>query len=408
MATTSIPTTCQAVTNALIKETGRIGPDLYRRGARMRPIIMLQKTTQGAWNNGMGVILSNITFERSFYQDIVANRTAIAVSDGDSVNACLPNKSSIGLGQTQRTFQLRQYALETQYFCIEDIRFDWQFAKNLAAYTDVMADVSAWVWGDWFTADYELNSGHHLTANLTSGLVDNGTTYSTSSLPTAKLTQGMLETVYDNLYREGGEDSFGTDIDTEAPVFPVIISKEASDDLFRNNAELRNDLRYAYMGKGVDSPVLPSGMEKKKRNFGGFVHYINPYPRRFILQGGAYVQVPVWLSSSTTNGTKQELNTSWKNAPYEETLIWHQRVYRSLVPNTLTNPAPGWEFKPQNYMGDWGVRNILDRTCNPDGNQIYFRAKFADAAEPINPNVGWVILHSRCNRDLHLGSCYSS
>ena len=409
MATTSIPLTCQAVTNAYIKESGRIGPDLYRRGARMSPIIMLQKSTQGEWTDGMGTINSNVTFERAFYQGVAAARTNTSVSDGDSANSCLPNKSTVSFGQTQRTFQLRQYALETDYFCIADVRQDWQFVKNLNATVDTLANVSTWVWKEWFTADYVSHCDQQVVANAASGLVYTaGSAYSTASLPTAKLTQGMLEEIYDNLYREGGEDSFGTDIDTEAPVFPLIISKEASDNLMRNNADLRNDLRYAFMGKGVESPFLPSGMERKKKVFGGYVHYIDPYPRRFIFSGGAYVQVPVWLSSSTTKGNKQELNPSWQAAPYEETIIWHQRVYRSLVPNTMSNPAPGWEFKPINYMGDWSVRNILERTCNPDGNQLFWRAIFQDADEPINPRVGWSLLHARCGRDLHLGSCYTS
>ena len=47
-------------------------------------------------------------------------------------------------------------------------------------------------------------------------------------------------------------------------------------------------------------------------------------------------------------------------------------------------------------MGNFEAVNIRERVCNPDGTMIFWRAKFASAAEPIKPEVGVSILHARC------------
>jgi len=59
-------------------------------------------------------------------------------------------------------------------------------------------------------------------------------------------------------------------------------------------------------------------------------------------------------------------------------------------------------------MGDFRWVNEWNRTCNPDFTIGYWRAIFADAARPINPQVGYCILAARCGVYADLNSCYSS
>ncbi len=136
-----------------------------------------------------------------------------------------------------------------------------------------------------------------------------------------------------------------------------------------------------------------------------FVHTIVPYPRRFTYSGGAYVEIDPWVSSATTKGIQWNQNPLYKVAPFEETIVWHEANYQSLAVNTVTNPAPGWSFNPRDWMGKFEPRNILHKTCNPDGTIIYWRALFADASKPQNPYVGYAILHTRCGIDTDLLSC---
>ena len=403
MATPAIPANCAAVTEQLLLETGRLQEPMFQRAALKRPIIRLQSKNRGAWRNGMGVTVGAVTFERSFPAFAGDNWGTVAVSDGDSVNACLPPTETVNFGQTTRTYGVKHKAVNTERFCIKDINYGWQFEEFMGLVNKSLTDISEWVWYNRYTLDYFSNAGHHLTLSKTAGVQDSTTVYNTSNLPTANLSQGVLDNIYSNLMREATRAA--VDMDTGAPVFTLITSAETSKHIVNDNPALRTDMRYAYMGKGEMTPILP-GMEYKRRNFGGFVHDIDPYPRRFIFSGGAYVEVAPFISSSTTKGNMWNLNPAYLNAPFEESIVWVEDVVQQQAVNLNNNPAPGWNFQPNSWMGDFTPRNILHDTCNPDGDIIYMRALFASAAKPGNPYVGWTILHSRCGYDNDLRNCY--
>lgn len=400
---------CQAVTNAFIAETGRIGPELFQRSAAMRPIVGLVGGDRGTWTHGMGVTVGNITFERSFSTSVSDPWEDVTPSDGASENACLPPVTQVAFGQTQRTMTPRHMALQTGYFCIKDILFDWQFAKVLNAVKRMLSMRTQWEWARKWTKDYYDIAGHNVT--LRHGLTeisDNGSSgYDTALPPTAALSFGALEQIYTQQYREGGS-VMGIAEDTQAPVAVAIMSDEAYRVMLRSNPALSSNINYAYMGARDDNPLLPSGIPKRRKLFGNYVIYTDPYPRRFVLTGGAYVEIPVFVSSATTKGNKQEINPDWEAAPYEETIVYHPDNFRSLAYNTMTNPAPTWEFNAVNSMGDWVARNILERDCNPRGDQIFWDAVFGDVAEPVNPEVGYTILHLRCAYETGYLTCAGS
>lgn len=405
MATTSIPANCAAVTEQLLYETGRLIEPMFQRTARKRPIIRLASKTRGAWMNGRGVTVGAVTFERSFPALTGDGWTTIAPSDGDSVNACLPPSETVSFGQTTRTYSPKHYAVNSPRFCIRDINFGWQFEEFMSKVNDSLSQVSEWVWYRRYTQDYFDNAGHKLTLSKTAGVQDSSSAYNTSNLPTANLSQGVLDNIYFQLYMEAGDKPSGIDVDTGAPVFTLITDAATSKHIVNDNPALRTDMRYAYMGKGEMTPILP-GMEYKRRQFGGFIHEIDPYPRHFIYSGGAYVEVAPFIASSTTSGTQWNLNPSYLAAPFMESIVWHENNVQELAVNTMNNPAPGWNFQPNSWMGDFTPRNILHETCNPDGDIVFMRALFASAAKPVNPYVGYTILHSRCGYDQDLRNCY--
>ncbi len=414
MPTTSIPANCQAVTEQLLVETNRLNGPMYVRSARKRPIINLQSKTKGAWANGMGFTVGAVTFERAFPALTGDAWTTIAASDGDSVNACRPPSETVQFGQTTRTYSPRHYSVNTQDWCVRDVQMGWQFSEFLGNVNKALGDISEWVWYRRYTVDYFTLAGHNLTLNAalasvqdTYGTVNTG--YNVTNLATARLTQGVLDNIYMNLYREGGDNPIGFDQDTQQPVFTLITSAETSRHIVIDAPDIRNDNRYAYMGSkdapGSNNPLHP-GLVTKMRNYGGFVHMIDPYPRRFNFAGGAYVEVAPFISSATTKGIKWEQNPAYMTAPFEESIVWHPDNYQNLMVNTVNNPSPGFNFTPHDWMGAFEPRNILDRTCNPDGDIIYMRALFASAAKPLNPAVGWTILHARCNIAQDLNLCY--
>lgn len=405
---TAIPATCEVVNDLLLKESGRLAEPVFRRAVAQDPIIGLMARNRGAWRNGMGTVVGAVTFERSFPASSGDTWTDIGASDGADANACLPPVEDIEFGQTSRTYQPRHKAFESPDFCIRDISTSFAYADMLRNISRVLGDISAWEWGNHYTNDYVRLAGHKITVNIAGGLQDSSSAYSTANPATGKLTQGILDDIYTDLSREGSSSPYGWDETTDSPVYVALISKETEQMLLRNNPDIRDDIRYAYMGKGMDSPLMRRMQGGKPRVYGGFVYKIKPFPRRFILNAGAYEQIEPFISSSTTKGTKWERNPAYKVAPYEETIIFHDETYQSLAVNNVSNPAPGWEFGPVNYMGDFRWVNEYHRTCNPDRTIGFWRAVMADAAKPINPQVGYTILHARCGIDLNLSNCYTS
>ena len=405
MATTPIPANCTAVTNALLAESGRFGPGIFQRAARKRPIVRLMSKTRGAWADGMGVTVAAVTFERMQPNTYAGVWSNIAPSDGDSVNACLPPTDSAQFGQTTRTYTPQHMAINTDPFCIRDIQFDWQYADMLTKITKGFSDISEWVWASRYTSEYVRLSGHQIVLN---GAVppDGGGAGYPAVIPNRVLSQGFLNDVYMDLYREGGDLMSGLDETTNEPVFTIIAGATVLKSILLNNPDIRQDNRFAYMGT-KDNPLTPliPGMPIRRRNYGGFIYEIDPYPRKFTFSGGVFTEIRPFISSSTTKGIKWNQNPAYKAATIIETIVWHEENYQSLAVNTVSNPAPGWTFNPNNWMGEFSPRNILHQTCNPDGTILFWRALFADASKPVNPYVGWSILSLDCPLDLDLQDC---
>lgn len=404
---TSIPSTCAVVDQQLIVETGRITPPVFQRAVAQRPWVGLMAKNRGSWQNGVGTTVSVATFERAFPASSSATWTDIGASDGADANACLPPVEKINFGTTTRSYTPQHDAKETDDFCIRDIQSANQFTDFLKKITRVLGNVMAWNWANRYVNEYRRLSGHHLTLSNVAGVQDHASSYNTTNLPTAHLSQGVLDDAYLDIMREGGEEPFAFDSATGAPVFTLVTSAETSRKIIRDNADLRQDIRFAWQGEKNLMPTLLS-LGVGRKSYGGYVHMIDPFPPRYTFYGGAYHQVEPFIESSTTKGNKWELNPAYKNAPFEESFIWHQETYRSLAVNNLTNPAPGFSFNPVNYMGDFRWVNEYHRTCNPDRTIGFFRAVFADASQPGHPQLGYAIIHARCGIELDLTTCYES
>lgn len=386
-----MPQTCDAITAALLAETGRYGGEAYRRTARKQPIIELVKANAGAWEDGMGTIISNVTTARNFPLDPVGSRTNRTESDG-STDACLPPTLTTRHGQITQAYRIRHLAVNTPEFCINDLRTEFKFAAFMGNIRKQLDDITEHVWAEWMTADYWTTAGHKLTQQI-GGVTDNATAY--TGAVTGMIQFGVLEDIYAEISRQG-DLPFARDMDTEAPVFPLLIGREAFAHLLRENEELRQDIRWAWIGARDESPLLPNGMPRKRRSFGGYIIYENPYPRRFNGLSVTANRVTHWAESTADKGYKQTLSNSWKYADNEETIIFHPSVYQQLAVNTIGTPSPGWNFDPRSWMGEFSLRNILNKDCNPDGDKVFWRSLFADAAAPVAPEVGYVYLHKNC------------
>lgn len=404
----SISSTCAATVNALIAETGRFQDGIFRGVAWKHPIVRLQSKTRGQWQPGMGASQNSINFERSFPNLETDGWVDVSETNG-LADGCLPPSETVTFGQTSRPFEPKHYSINTDYFCIGEIDSDWKYEQMLGNITKALGGISEWVWYQRMTRDYVANVGNYLTLR-TDGIHSSSSGYDVSNPPNAPITQGVLNDIYMDLVRESDGKGSGIDEGTGELAFSLITDPENSRRITHSSTTsgsgARDDQRYAYMGKGEMTPLLP-GMPTKKRNYGGYVHEIEYWPRRFNLTGGAYVEVPSHVRTATTKGYKWEYNNAYKYAAYTELIVWHEDLGQSLTKPTAGNIAPNWDFKPQTWMGNFTPRNIEHATCNPDGTRIFMRALFSEAFKPLNPRVGYGILVANCGVPLELSEgCY--
>lgn len=411
-----MPYTTIDVEQLLVKESGRIGPDIYRKTVDQSPWLKLVK--QDAWPDEMGDSVSVLVYERSLPYNsdgtIKTNWTNLASStaytDGTTTvgsgNAIAPDGGTIQFGQTLRSYNLQHTSLNSPDISLNDLRFPLKRKEQLSNIMSILTESTSEVWIQRYRDEYTRlaqNKCTATTANSTSAGEDyalgiarltdgNFPLPSSTGSENLELTQGMLDRIYLNLIRDGaGANAY--DRVNGAPVFLAIMSPEASDSLIRANADIRQDFRWS---DRVNELLAPLGVQRTYRNFH---HLVDPFPPRWDVVSGVWVRrrpfVPVANDlGASRQGFKYELNADYLAAAYEDTVIFVPEVFTSLVPKPIS-AAGAMEFSPQNYRGEFTWRNIPDRTNNPDGTIGFFRAIFASGSKPVHPQQGYVIRHKR-------------
>jgi len=381
---------CQAINEQLLKESGRIAIDIFKETYARTPWLGL--INQGTWPAGMGDIINTPIFGRSLASVLPLSWEPIA-SGSDT---CLPPVSSIDQAQTLLPFQLQRYALQSDFFCLDKLRNDFDVRAQLGMVVATLADNTAWAWRNQYRAQYTNVASHKVIA--TPGFPEASAAFPLVE-PTLVINQGLLD-YYRRLMLQDGAGNRGVMamMDGQA-AFGLILSQEQSDFLLRGDQNFRQDVRWA-----APSELLKAlGASFPRR---GFVHLVDIQPPRWNFVGGAWVQVPEYIGQATTNGTRLVLNPAYQTAQFEDTFIFHESVYKSLVPQPESfGPV---SFNPQNYRGTFKWLNYqtaqnpnptVGEYCNPDLTIGYFRGLFYMAPQAIYPQYGTVIRSQRCEAE---------
>lgn len=432
--------TTYEVEQLLVKESGRIGPDIYRKTVDTSPWLKLVK--QDAWPDEMGDTVSVLVYERSLpYKangDLKTNWSALqsnAVvstandSSGEaagtgtvssSSNAVAPLGGTIEFGQTLRTYGLAHTSLNSPDVSLNDLRFPLKRKEQLSNIMQILTESSREVWIERYRDEYSRLSENKITATTRSAGPGEDSTFGVvrkidqtnsvsafqQAFPAAsddeldvELTQGILDRIYFSLVRDGaGTESYSRI--NGAPVFLLLTSMEASDAIIRANADIRQDFRWS---DKVSELLAPLGVNRTYRNF---FHLVDPFLPRWNWNGttNQWERVRPYVRTATGDfagsnsprfrGVRYDLNPNYLTAEWEDSFIFCPTVFTSLVPKPLGGFG-SMDFNPQNYRGEFSWRNIPDRTTNPDGTVGYFRAIFASGSKPLFPNHGYVIRHKR-------------
>lgn len=384
---------CDAITDILVRESGRFGTEIYNRTFNRSPWLKLVR--RGEFPQGIGTQISTLTYERSAPTDAEPTWSQVTVTDGAEGGSCLPTATKVGIASTTRNYDLRRRVLEGPDFCVEDIRFAFQLREQLSAVIQILADYT--------TLEWEIRDRHEylrlvkwkvtVNASLTESTATTAP-YFAGGCPTSILTQGILDKWRLRLIRDGAAGS-AIGMEDGAPILTLISSGETSNDLIFRNAEVRQDYRWAK----PNELLAPIGVT---RSYRGFYHVTDMYPIRGTCTGGTFTEIAAFATEAATKGNKAELRTAWLGANYEVSFIFDPTVFQQLIPRPITNPAPNFSFDPVSYMGEWKVKNILDRVCNPDGTILYHRGILAAGSKPVHPERGAAFLHLRCDPALNL------
>lgn len=386
---------CDAVISHFIKETGRIGPTIYSKAAPTSPWIAA--TPRAEWQDGMGIIQKNLMWERTVPTNDGDEWTDLTTSDGASEDACVLTPELLEFGQTERTMRLQRRNIQTDDFCVEDLRSDFMIEKTLNGVIDNLKYASKYVWENRDQDEYIRLAEHKVTEKAVIDL--NATSFDAGAPPTSRLTLGTLEQIYQWLIYDGAEAVGMTG--GNAPIFSLFTDMNTSQDLIRQDPEVREDFRYANPG----ALTAPLGAA---RSHAGFKHVFNAIQPRWDIVGGEWVRrMPFKNPEATTKGKKQDINPTYIYAEYADSIVHVKNVFTQRVPRPIGKLGP-IKFNPVNYMGDFQFLVILDKLCNPRGQKGFFDAVFASASDPGHTEFGFVVRHKSCPPMRHLKtSCYS-
>lgn len=391
---------CDTPFDAFRMATESLGDDIYFRASFRDIAINLIPRTEFPRN--IGLVQSTFTLARSEPTTDLPEFDPIETSDiAQASGLCATTYADVPVGFTERTYTPEKFGWKGPVICSDDLIYNFKAERFLSGYIEAISKHTIRTIGNRLWAIYD-----HLVPKFvaTSAGVDiaAGTgappaaPVLTGAVSTCHVDQSMLDAIALELMEAGATDpdsqgwiSYGD----EGPIFPLYIGPQASKNLQLDNAEFRQDYRWA-------EPMALLKRMGATRVIGNFRHVINLFPPRYTHNGTAFVRVPTWTMPSTTKGQQAVINPAWEAAEYEGARVLSPWVFHDEVIRPV-NSAAGVTFGAKNYMGIWdfvvGGDNISTTKCfDPLMKLGAHFAEFHHAPRPIFPEYGRLIIFKRC------------
>lgn len=383
-----------------------LGETLYLR-ASWRDVWLntIPKTDYGM---GVGLVKSSFTIERSEPTSDTETWPLVALStDGNYTGSCGTIYNPVETGFSEVQYHPEQFGLSGPVICQDDLIWNFRAPEFLAKYliqlelrnrksvSNRLANIyTHFVPKSVANEDFSTAAGSTGDPPAAPSLV----------LPVSlcEITQEMLDQVAAELNEQGASDPDSNGLITlgeDGPIYPLYIGQQASQRILLNNAELRQDRRFADMGKGNMAMLFQRlGATRVIKNFR---HIINLFPPRYEYQGGAYVRIPTWVMNAKTKGVGAEINPAWSAGPYEGLWVLSPWVFHEEIVRPA-NAVAGITWPYKSYFGEWtfitGGKEITETGDCFDPLKKLGRhfAEYKHASKPIFPQFGRFILFRRC------------
>lgn len=376
----------------LAADTNRLGPHIYSK--TINTSVWNKLVPKETWPDGLSDSIQVLTVERNVPANIDAWTD---IASNSNSNNCVPATDTVPNGYTTRSYNLQQKALVSNQICVNDTRNTFRTNTQLQMMYDNLTKVVAYTWKRRNMLEYTRISERKVVA--THGLPESPSHFP-NVVPTSKLTTKILKTFYQDLITDSAELDGGSLGKAEGrPQFILVCSAETSDYLFYeqnvNNAMLWNDKR-------VPELLAPLGVDRALQ---GFYHTIDPLPRRWNFTGGQWVEVQPYETVAATNGYKARISAAYRQAAFEDSVIYLPSVMTTMVPGPISSAGAGTSFAPQQYMGNFQWLNIQHATDNPINAYGFYYCLIQTGTKPVHPEFGIVIRHLRCPLDIGETAC---
>jgi hypothetical protein len=374
----------------------------------------IKRLPKEPWLDGNGYQYSYPIYERSlvskavtdadFFTDFATLSTgATGANNLVGTDACALTGHDIeSFGVTTRQVSLKKAAINSPDICLDDLKFQWQVMDQIKNVTRVLSENTKWVWSNSYQTEYIAAAGNCISAGV-DGIDD---TFDASAPPTSMLTFGILEDVHQELGFNGGSINPSARVEDGTPVYTAVGSTYTFNQLKRQSSNGRNDFLYAFEGQGPVTGSMLGAPTLGGKVYHGFKFAAVQFPPRYEIGAGpAYERVYPYVASNATRGEKWEVDSDYKEATYEDTVIYHDDVLRVLIPKPGSSMGGMSYQQAYSWAGEFVWRNIPDRDCNIDGNIGFFRALFAYGIKLERPDLGFVIRHLRCDNAADFVSC---
>jgi hypothetical protein len=401
---------CANVFDAFRYATEALGEEICRLACFHS--VVLDVVPRGVFPKHSGLNASVFTVRPNEPVDENRPGDTIVLADGSNAGVCNYSFKDLSIGFDEVTYGPRRLQWRGPLFCKDDAYFAHAPDEFLSAYVEEMTNY------------VQMDIENHLlywymrmvpiyVANANFGITPPPAPSATLTAPvaTSELTMDMLDRLAMQLVtnRASPDDKRYVELGGMGPLYTLYVGAEASQRILRSNADFRMDIRYS------DPTLLLNrlGANQAVKNW-KFLIWTLPY--RFTHDGTKYINVPRFVSSAATKGTKTDVNPNWINpttAPYEVAIVLSPEVMKSelIIPDSRVD---GVTWPTTNYMGNWNWVTGPEAVAMTDGDACYdplrkrgrHIAEYLHALRPgCNTKAGAIIFHKRCPKTMEVVGC---
>lgn len=331
--------------------------------------------------------------------------------DSGQPGACSYNFESVSAGYNKEDYSPLRLQFKGPLFCKDDQYFNHVPDQFISEYLSNMAGYVTRRMDQAFLYNYARKVPIYVAgANFDSPTAASQTL--TAPAATSELTQQMLDELNQQLIYNRAERPDSNGIITtgnDGPLWSLLIGNAASQLIAVNNAEFREDLRWA----DASQFLRRLGAGRVIKNFRHVPHRL---PARYTHDGAKYVRVNTFSSSLGVKGSGTNVSDTWKDpatAPYEAAFILSPYVFsrETINPNA---GGSGLSFPTTDYLGHWWWKTGPEAIANAAGDACFDPAhkmgrhfgEYMWAPRPgALPQSGAIIFYKRCPQTFDEVTC---